>query len=204
MNSVPAPSSDGRRARLFFALWPDEATAGRLYDWAQALLPTCGGRAMRRDSLHLTLAFLGRTDAARTSELIAALQAWRIEPGVFDLARVGRFGRLHIVWAGPEERGEDAERLAALHRSLWSWLAPLGWQPDLPFRPHVTLLRNAGPAHAARPPEPVRWHYDRVVLAASTNDPSGPRYRILAASPATRAAPAPRRTAAPKCAPPRS
>jgi len=173
---------DARPARLFFALWPDAATAGRLGDWTRALLPACGGRAMRRDSLHLTLAFLGRTEPARTRELVAALQAWRIEPGAFDLTRVGRFGRLHIVWAGPDANGQDAERLAALHRSLWSWLAPLGWQPELPFRPHVTLLRSAGPADAAPPPEPVRWHYDRVVLAASTDDPSGPRYRILAAS----------------------
>jgi len=180
---VPRRAGGERPLRLFLALWPDEATAASLEDWTRALLPRCGGRAMRRDTLHLTLAFLGPTGAARARELAGALGAWRAESGSFAVVRAGRFNRLRLVWAGPHEHGPDADRLARLHASLWDWLAPMGWRPELPFRPHVTLLRDAGPPPPDFSPGPVAWRYDRVALAASVAEPAGPaRYRILATS----------------------
>ena len=58
--------------RLFFALWPSPPLAASLAGWAQQARLTCGGRAMRTETLHLTLAFLGPVDAALADELAAA------------------------------------------------------------------------------------------------------------------------------------
>ena len=48
--------------RLFFALWPPEDLQAKLAAWANKAAGK--GRAMRRENIHLTLAFLGATDAA--------------------------------------------------------------------------------------------------------------------------------------------
>ena len=45
--------------RIFFALWPEPGVARQLDALAGAAHAVCGGRRMRRDTLHLTLAFLG-------------------------------------------------------------------------------------------------------------------------------------------------
>lgn len=47
--------------RLFFALWPDAATGDALSRTGKLLHQHWGGRLMRADTLHITLAFLGRT-----------------------------------------------------------------------------------------------------------------------------------------------
>ena len=51
--------------RLFFALWPPEDLSRALADGAEALARRFGGKPARRETIHLTLAFLGEVDAAR-------------------------------------------------------------------------------------------------------------------------------------------
>ncbi|WP_099722152.1 RNA 2',3'-cyclic phosphodiesterase [Bordetella bronchiseptica] len=165
--------------RLFFALWPDPATAARLADWAAHAQLAYGGRVMRTDTLHLTLAFLGAATPAQAAELCAATAARRIAPATLALARYGLFARQRIVWAGPQQA--DAA-LAALHDDLWTWLRALGWPaPQQGFQPHVTLLRNVD-AHAAAPapPPPVAWRYDHHALVQSQPQHGRASYRVLA------------------------
>lgn len=133
--------------RLFFALWPSPPLAASLAGWAEAARPACGGRVMRTETLHLTLAFLGPVDAQLADELAAATPEHRLPPGEVTLDHYGVFKRQRILWAGP--RATPAA-LQAVHDELWRWLAGYGLAaPPQPFRPHVTLLRNierAGPA----------------------------------------------------------
>ena len=56
--------------RLFFALWPDETTQGALYRTGKWMHKHWGGRLMRRDTLHLTLAFLGSMPAEQLDTVI--------------------------------------------------------------------------------------------------------------------------------------
>ncbi|WP_459615900.1 RNA 2',3'-cyclic phosphodiesterase [Bordetella sp. 2513F-2] len=176
MSSRPLPPP-----RLFFALWPDAATAARLHDWIRAAHAACGGRPMRIDTLHITLAFLGPADPARTAQLVQATRQQSIPPGEIPIVRYGVFPRPRIVWAGPAETGQPG--LEALHDELWAWLAPLGWQrPAQPFRPHATLLRHADTAAPLPPPPgPVVWRYERYALVHSEPG-GGARYRTLATS----------------------
>ena len=73
--------------RLFFALWPASALQAKLAAWAKQVAGR--GRAMRRENLHLTLAFLGATDAALVPDLIALAASARFTPIRLPLDRVG-------------------------------------------------------------------------------------------------------------------
>src|SRR5690606_31860920 len=97
-SDVRAAAATPARPRLFFALWPGPALAATLADWAAQAQAACGGRAMRPDTLHLTLAFLGAVDAERAAALAAATARQRAEPGSFSLDRYGTFARQGIVW----------------------------------------------------------------------------------------------------------
>ncbi|NYT37940.1 RNA 2',3'-cyclic phosphodiesterase [Allopusillimonas soli] len=168
--------------RLFFALWPAQDDAARIMAWARDAHALLGGRIMRQDTLHLTLAFLGGTGERDVQRLIQAVPGWtaRIEP--ITLRRFGRFHGPRVVWAGPDENSRIVW-LDALHQAVWSRLESMGWQPPSEaFRPHVSLLRRAGSGDMAmlgcRPP--ITWTPEACVLAASQPDLGGSRYQVLA------------------------
>lgn len=177
---VHAPSPPAAM-RIFFALWPDPATVHALSAWARHAHTTCGGRIMRPDTLHLTLAFLGSVDANRIEQLIQATSQDIITPGAFHIHRYGVFARQHLIWAGPANADTA---LTALHDQLWLRLSALDFQPPPhPFRPHVTLLRHV--TDATPPgitPEPLHWAYSRYVLVASEPQNGMAQYRVLASS----------------------
>ena len=167
--------------RLFYALWPSPALAATLADWAQAARPACGGRVMRTETLHLTLAFLGPVDTQLASTLATATPGLGLPAGEVALDHYGVFKRQRILWAGPRDTPAP---LQAAHDHLWQWLSGFGLAaPPQPFRPHVTLLRNIEhPDPPATTPETMLWRYDRLVLVASESLTGGSRYRVLAQS----------------------
>lgn len=167
--------------RLFYALWPSPALAATLAAWAESARPSSGGRVMRTETLHLTLAFLGPVDAQLADTLAAATPALGLPPGEVALDHYGVFKRQRILWAGPRDTPAP---LQAAHDALWQMLAGHGLAaPPQPFRPHVTLLRNIEhPEPPAAVPEPLIWRYDRMVLVASESLSGGSRYRVIAQS----------------------
>jgi len=179
----PPPANDAP-LRLFFALWPDAASVAALGPWIDEAHAQCGGRPMRADTLHLTLAFLGRATPAQAQRLAALTRADRIEPGELALRHYGTFPRIGIVWAGPEPEAPGTRALHRLHDHLWSRLDAEGWpRPDSPFRPHVTLLRKADGGALPQPPaEPLHWTYRDYVLVASEPQRGTAHYRVLARS----------------------
>ncbi len=132
---------------------------------------------MQRDSLHMTLAFIG---AASPSQL-AALQdfAGKISGEPFDmlLDRLGCWPHNRIFWIGSSKLPSRQRRL---FDALVEGLATAGFSIDKrPFIPHVTLMRNA---YCDIQPEwvtPIRWHVNEFVLAESCRQTEGPRYRVL-------------------------
>ena len=164
--------------RLFFALWPDQAEREALCAWQPLLHALCGGKAMRPDTLHCTLAFLGEVEAQRLEALTLAAREVAMRP--FDLALVAAhyWGHNHIVYAAPAalapELGELVSGLeSALRRHRFRF------EPR-EYKPHVTLLRHAQWTDTPLPVMlPVRWRCRDFVLVRSLNDTRGARYEVL-------------------------
>lgn len=133
---------------------------------------------MRRETLHLTLAFVGEVAPERMSELRDIAGAIRLPP--FDLLfdQPQCLARKKIFWAAARLVAPELRTLAA---ELAVRLKAAGFRTeDRPFAAHVTLLRHARcegepPAGSLR----IEWPVRDFVLAESELRPEGATYRII-------------------------
>lgn len=163
-------------------------------------------------ALHLTLVFLGTTDAALLPAIGAALRTELATQRAvrLQLEPAGAFPSLQrprVVWAGI---GGETAALGQLYARVVAALAPLDRAPDAkPFRPHITLgrvRRDARPEQAAElgvavrelgnSQSPVSWAVDQVVVYRSDLQRAGPRYMPLETIALGAAAPSARRSEA--------
>lgn len=174
--------------RLFIGLWLDDAATCSLASWAKEAQALCGGRIMRRADMHLTLAFLGDANESHVRVLVNEVGTWSGVVRPFILRHVGVFERARVVWAGPDPR-DGLDWLYTLYNTVWYKLVTLGWQPpERMFRPHVSLLREAGVADLTRLKRPpVLCTPVRCVLVASRPKDDRTSYDVLASIPITRA-----------------
>ncbi len=165
--------------RLFFALWPDAAGRAALAAWGAPLQAVCGGRAMRADTLHCTLVFLGEVAESRLESLLLAAQEVRARRLTLELAEARYWGHNHIVYAAPATSPPVLEQLV---HELESVLRRHRFRFDQrPYTPHVTLLRSARWRDEPLPPMPaVAWPVHDFALVQSLSDASGARYEVLA------------------------
>ncbi len=174
--------------RVFFALWPNAAERAALAAWQPPLRKLCGGRAMRADTLHATLVFLGDVAAQRLEALKLAAQ--EVEAGgegfVLRLDRARYWGHNHIAYASPSTVPDP---LALLVERLECSLDRHRFRFDRrAWKPHVTLLRNAHWTDAPLPDlPPVEWLAREFALVQSLRDERGARYETLARFPLGRA-----------------
>ncbi|HEY5292976.1 MAG TPA: RNA 2',3'-cyclic phosphodiesterase, partial [Burkholderiales bacterium] len=140
------------------------------------------GRAMRRENIHLTLAFLGGTEAALVPDLIALAAGVRFAPIRLPLDRVGYWKHNRIIWCGA---GEEPQPLTALVVDLRARLAAAGIRYDpKPFVSLVTLVRDAAGLPAAPAWIPLVWEAWDFVLVSSTRVEGGVTYQVLQRIPA--------------------
>lgn len=159
--------------RVFVASLPPSALAADLAEQAARLARTHGGRPVPAARIHLTLRFLGSFDplaADWLAQLAGRLGCVQGPAGVLRLERLGSFGhgRRHVGWLGPSVVPAALGALVARLDAVLSGLP--GVRPDRrPFRPHVTLVRDARVAPngvwAAR-----SWPIDALVLMLSRLD----------------------------------
>jgi RNA 2',3'-cyclic 3'-phosphodiesterase len=162
--------------RLFFALWPDDAAAGALERLAVALQSRAGGRAVPREKIHITLAFLGQVAADRADDLVQA--AGSVDEAAFELVldKTGAFRRARVAWAGASD--PPAALIAAQSRLQEGLLARGFALEERPFAPHVTLVRKTERALRAEPVEPIAWRVDEMTLVRS--DTGAGTYTVMA------------------------
>jgi len=181
---MPEPAGKAARERappglrLFFALWPDDAVREALAGWATRLHQACGGRMTRPQSLHITLAFLGDTEAARLAELKAA--AGRVAPRPFELVldEPGYWKHNRIAWAGASQ---VPEALQATVAELRSALRAAGFHFDAkPFVAHVTLVRKGNAPRELPRLAPIVWRDTGFALIRSVTGPNGSDYVVEA------------------------
>ena len=84
--------------RLFFALWPDDATRAAFLALQGGLQ---GGRQVQPANLHLTLAFLGQQPAGLLPALRALPSRWADFDCLLQFDRLGYFSRPRIAWITP-------------------------------------------------------------------------------------------------------
>jgi len=166
------------RVRVFFALWPDAATTHALTDLGRRCTPPAA-RRMRRDTLHLTLAFVGDIEARRLPRLAAIGDAMRWPSFVLTLDQIDYWSHNRIVWAGCRQPPPALTQLAT---DLGAALAAADFTlPDRAFTPHLTLARKVVDPHWQAPPfSPIEWPVSGARLVMSERDDAGARYRPLA------------------------
>ena len=162
--------------RLFFALWPDDATRDALDDTGQRLHQQWRGRRMRADTLHLTLAFLGATPVTQLQALISRVEAIQARAFTLVLDQPGYWHHNRVGWLGPTRSPDQlGELVSMLNGAIVE--AGVNFDPR-PHRPHVTLVRDA--VGGALPPcGGVRWEVRDFVLVASCLGADGPCYDLL-------------------------
>jgi len=162
--------------RLFFALWPDDATRDALDHTGKWLHKHWGGRLMRRDTLHITLAFLGSTPVEQLDALVACADS--VQAGAFELVldQAGYWRHNRIGWLGASETPpQHIELVGQLNAQLQAAGFPVDTRPHVP---HVTLLRKSlgGEVPAC---EPVRWPVSDFVLVQSVTELDGAHYEVI-------------------------
>jgi 2'-5' RNA ligase len=179
--------------RLFVGIpLADELRAALEAYLAAAFGDRLPGRAVPPRNWHLTLRFLGATDAERHRRIADELRRLGPPPG-FDLAltALGAFprpGRAKVLWIGA---GAGGDELRALGAAVEAAAVRAGYAPEpKPFSPHLTLSRLDPPADVrpalAAPPFGGRMRVDAFVLFRSHLGGAPPRYEPLERFPLAR------------------
>lgn len=130
---------------------------------------------MLRDTLHVTLAFIGEIPAERVADACKVADDVAVEPFDLTLDRLGYWKHNRILWAGGV-----SPHLTFLAESLGGKLRAAGFTlDDRPFVAHMTLLRDARCAVVPTLTEAIAWPVREFVLAESSLSREGARYEIV-------------------------
>lgn len=168
--------------RTFIALDLPPDFADNAAALARRLSASMEGRFLKRDTYHLTLAFLGDVDEAQLAAATDALEAACAGASPVPLRSdgLGKFGRATdaTLWLGIAAAPELEQLAARLRDELRARDVPFDAKP---FKAHLTLARRAriphvGLPHLAFPQDDEA--YD-VTLYKSTLDRAGAAYKPL-------------------------
>jgi 2'-5' RNA ligase len=129
--------------RLFVALDLPDAVRRALGELIAQLKPKSrAARWVRPESMHVTLKFLGRTDAQKLDSIRTALSTMHsTQPVELHFRGIGFFPnerRPRVIWSGIESPPSLFKLAAATEQAL----EPLGFaRESRPFVPHLTLAR---------------------------------------------------------------
>jgi 2'-5' RNA ligase len=181
------------RARLFVALdLPEDVRTG-IEAWGREALRDPALRSVRREALHVTLAFLGYRAEKEIPHLAEIVEAIRgPAPRIALLNPVAKPSPARArLFALPAESPAAVALQAELQERL---VAERLYEPEKrPFWPHVTVARvrpegsgSKRPARVSRPPGPLphellqQFSGVRMTLYRSELKPQGAQYTLLA------------------------
>ena len=173
MSNAVAEERPDRR-RVFFALWPDDATRGAISRATRDAVRSSGGRPIAKERLHVTVAFLGELTGAG---LEAARSVPPIRVGAFELVldTLGVWPESKILWLAPSS---PPDALGELEGRLWDALIERGFRgEERVYLPHVTLARRARPVETTV--EPVSFAVADLALVESFPDGRNVHYEVL-------------------------
>jgi 2'-5' RNA ligase len=163
--------------RLFFALWPPRQAASALYEWAAQASRLSGGRVARRETIHLTLAFLGEVEEEKLPSVIRAGRGAGGQAHSLPIEQARHWSHNRIVWAGPNETPAALMALAGnLKRHLEREGLPLETRA---FQAHITLVRKAREPRELPPLPAIEWPVGEFVLVRSALSREGSSYETI-------------------------
>jgi RNA 2',3'-cyclic 3'-phosphodiesterase len=171
------------RLRLFCALRLPAATVDALAAWQPHLASARGIRAVARDNLHVTLAFLGSRPTGDAEAVVRELRAAALaaEPASFAVA-----GYRETRSVGMLVLRDDGVRAGALARDLHTRLERLGvYRPEArEWLPHLTVVRfRDRPRLRPELPELGTFSPSDAALYSSVLRPTGAQYEVLESVP---------------------
>jgi RNA 2',3'-cyclic 3'-phosphodiesterase len=166
------------RIRLFCALRLPDDVLDRLLAWQDRHVPR-DVRAVPRENLHVTLAFLGARPAGEVEAIAGELAAAAAAAGPIELA-VECYRETRSV--GMVVLADAGRAATALADELARRLARLGvYRPEQrPWLPHVTVVRfRERPRLAPAPPELGRFSPSDAAVYSSVLQSRGAQYHVL-------------------------
>jgi 2'-5' RNA ligase len=176
----PATVAGRERLRLFCALRLPEQTVDELVRWQERVLEGVEGiRLLRREQLHLTLAFLGTRPAEEVEPIAAALRgaAAAAEQPTLHVRRYRETRSVGMLVLDDEEG-----RAAALAIDLHERLERLGVyeREKRPWLPHATVVRFRERPRLDPPlPDLGAVGPSEAALYHSVLRPTGAQYDVL-------------------------
>jgi 2'-5' RNA ligase len=164
--------------RLFFALWPDDASRHQV-DLLNQSLPV-DGRKLVPQNLHVTLVFLGNVEDKMAVEITAVASQIKAKPVSLTFDAVEHWKKPKILCLTCSKQTLPVYRLVnQLTRMLKSFPVRLETRP---YRAHITMVRKAKVLPEIQP-SPICMQFDRFVLVESVSTDEGVRYDVLASWP---------------------
>ena len=173
----PASVSGDERLRLFLALRVPDDVLDEIERWQRGQLPDV--RLVRREHLHVTLAFLGRRPAGELESVVAALRDAAVLAGEIRLTPARYRETRSVGMLVLEDEGERATLLAG---DVQERLEGLGVyrREGRPWLPHLTVARwRERPRLGPEPPPRRTFVPSDAAAYLSRLHPSGARYEVL-------------------------
>lgn len=178
---MTSPTSVGgdARLRLFLALRLPDRVLDAIEAWQREHLR--GVRAVARDNLHITLAFLGHRPAGELDAIVGELRAAAAAagPDPVRLAATGYRETRSVAMLVHEDLGGGATALAA---DLHGRLERLGVyrREERPWLPHVTVARfKERPRLSLEPPALGTYVPSDAAAFLSRLRPGGAQYEVV-------------------------
>lgn len=163
--------------RIFFALWPDEATRQTVVEASKEAVEACGGKAVPVENFHITLRFLGEASGGQIRKMKKAAKQTFGVTQKFTLDRLGHWTGPEVLWMGCQKAPDDLLRLVV---NLNTELGSVGFPHESrPFRPHVTLARKVDSAPVGNLVAPIEWVSEEFVLVESDTGGAHSEYKVL-------------------------
>jgi 2'-5' RNA ligase len=100
-------------------------------------------KAVEPENFHFTLIFLGEITDTDVANVQSSLSGLRFDSFEISYKGVGGFPRsdaAKVIWVGVDKDG--AQKLSDLAGRVAGTVSELGFRPDKPFSPHLTIFRT--------------------------------------------------------------
>ncbi|MDE1845125.1 MAG: RNA 2',3'-cyclic phosphodiesterase [Thaumarchaeota archaeon] len=142
---------------------------------------------VNKKNMHFTLLFLGEITEETVSSVKKALATISFEKIKVGFTHVGAFPNPRtprVIWIGVDD--ESSKQLVDLAVQVEKKLGPLGFKPDKPFKPHITIFRVknriddiSGIIEKFKKVDLGKYTMTELKLKQSVLTPSGPIYSDL-------------------------